>query len=204
MATKVKRAAVLRPAQIWHLLRATEATSRFPERDAVILLLGFTVGMRISEIAQITIADVLFSNGRLRVEVSLREAVTKGCRQRTVYFTSQNLIDAIERYLAHRVERGLGTTLDNTRCRGLHPSLPVVLSRKGYPYSLNRKVRTSATGEQMDYWAADTLQSYVTKLYQEAGLKGASSHSGRRSYASRLIYRGATVEQVSLLLGHQS
>ncbi|HDR8936248.1 TPA: tyrosine-type recombinase/integrase, partial [Burkholderia vietnamiensis] len=40
--------------------------------------------------------------------------------------------------------------------------------------------------------------------YKDAGLKGASSHSGRRSFASRLVYRGATVEEVSLLLGHAS
>jgi len=204
MATKVKRAAVLPPGQIRHLLRATEATSRFPERDAVIILLGFSVGLRITEIAQITVADALFSHGRLRSEVSLREVVTKGRRQRTVYFTGDKLIDALERYLAYRVDRGLGATLDNARYRGLNPDLPLILSRKGYPYSLNRKVRTSAAGEQVDYWAADSLQAYVTKLYRDAGLKGASSHSGRRSFATRLIARGATVEEVSLLLGHRS
>jgi len=133
------------------LLRATEATSRFPERDAVILLLGFSVGMRIAEIARITIADVLFSHGRLRSEVSLREAITKGCRQRTVYFTGRKLIDALERYLAYRVDRSLGATLDDTRYRGLVPALPLILSRTGYPYSLNLKVRTSASGEQLEY-----------------------------------------------------
>ncbi|WP_321820859.1 MULTISPECIES: tyrosine-type recombinase/integrase [unclassified Burkholderia] len=44
----------------------------------------------------------------------------------------------------------------------------------------------------------------MTKLYHDAGLKGASSHSRRHSFASRLIYRGATVQDVSLLLGHAS
>lgn len=48
------------------------------------------------------------------------------------------------------------------------------------------------------------LQAYVIKLYRNAGLKGASPHTGRRSFASRLIYRGATVEEVRLLLGHAS
>lgn len=202
MASKIERAAVLRPGQIAHLLRVTEATSRFPERDAVILLLGFSVGVRITEIAQITVADVLFSHGRLRTEVSLQEVITKGCRQRTVYFTGRKLVDALERYLAYRVDRGLGATLDVSRFRGLNPDLPLILSRKGYPYSLNLKVRTSASGDQVDYWAADSLQAYVTKLYRDAGLKGASSHSGRRSFATRLIDRGADVETVSLLLGH--
>jgi len=77
MATSIKRAAVLRPGQIAHLLRATDATSRFPERDALIILLGFSVGLRISETAQITVADVMFPDGRIRKEVSAREAITK-------------------------------------------------------------------------------------------------------------------------------
>jgi integrase/recombinase XerD len=67
-----KRAVVLRPSQIRHLLRITEATSRNPERDTLVLLLGITCGMRITEIARIEIADVLTQSGTIRAEVSLR------------------------------------------------------------------------------------------------------------------------------------
>lgn len=203
MSTLVKRAAVLSPAQVRHLLRVTEATTRHPERDAVILLLGFSAGMRITEIAQITTADVMFPSGTLRAEVSLRAAITKGCRQRCAYFSGRKLVDALERYLTFRAERDLGTTLAGTTYRGLNPDLPLILSRKGYPYSLNRKVRRSSSGVLVDYWAADSLQSYVTGLYKAAGIK-ASSHSGRRTFATRLLARGASIEQVQLLLGHAS
>ncbi|MFP3506895.1 tyrosine-type recombinase/integrase [Burkholderia sp. SIMBA_062] len=203
MSNTVTRAAVLSPGQIRHLLRVTEATSRHPARDAVILLLGMSVGMRITEVAQLTVADVMFRSGALRTEVSLRAAITKGCRQRAVYFSARKLVDAIERYLAFRVTRELGTTLEKSRFRGLIPDLPLILSRKGYPYSLNRKKRFSADGQLMDYWAADSLQSYVTSLYKAAGIK-ASSHSGRRTFATKLLGRGATIEQVQLLLGHES
>ncbi|KVS13145.1 tyrosine-type recombinase/integrase [Burkholderia multivorans] len=203
MSNTIKRAAVLLPGQIRHLLRVTEATSRHPARDAVILLLGLSVGMRITEVAQITVADIMFRSGTLRREVSLRAAITKGCRQRSVYFSSRKLVDAIERYLEYRVAHELGTTLDRSRFRGLNPDIPLILSRKGYPYALNRKIRISADGEPIDYWAADSLQSYVTGLYKAAGLR-ASSHSGRRTFATRLLGRGATIEQVKLLLGHES
>ncbi|HXZ09111.1 MAG TPA: site-specific integrase [Paraburkholderia sp.] len=194
MSDQIKRAAVVTSRQIKHLLRVTDATSQHPERDSVVLRLGLNVGMRITECALITVADVMFSHGHLRTEISLREAITKGCRQRTVYFTGRKLIDARERYFAYRVQRGLGATLDESRYRGLNSDMPLVLSRTGYPYSLNRKVRVSAAGEQVDYWAADTLQAYVTGLYRDAGLKGATTHTGRRSFATRLINRGATVE----------
>lgn len=46
------QATVLRPGQYRHLLRVTEATSRDPERDILVLLLGIHVGMRFSDIAR--------------------------------------------------------------------------------------------------------------------------------------------------------
>lgn len=66
------QAATLKPSQIRHLLRVTNGTSRHPERDCLVLLLGITCGMRVSEVAQIQVQDVMFSSGVLRTEVSLR------------------------------------------------------------------------------------------------------------------------------------
>ena len=80
--------------------------------------------------------------------------------------------------------------------------LPLVLSRKGYPYSLNRKLRRAESGETVEYWAADSLQAYVTGLYEAAGLKG-SSHSVRRTVPHVLLRRAASIGQVQLLLGHE-
>ena len=74
------QATTLKPGQIRHLLRVTTATSRHPERDCLVLLLGITCGMRVTEIAQIEVQDVLFPSGLIRQEVSLRAAITKGCR----------------------------------------------------------------------------------------------------------------------------
>jgi integrase len=72
MHPHIKRAEVLSPSQIRHLLRVTDATSRHPARDAVVLLLGLACGMRLTEIAQVTVADFYFASGELRREVSLR------------------------------------------------------------------------------------------------------------------------------------
>lgn len=48
-----------------------------------------------------------------------------------------------------------------------------------------------------------SLQSYVTSLYRASGLtNGYSSHSGRRTFASRLIAHGHSLDTVQLLLGH--
>ncbi|QTP37145.1 Tyrosine recombinase XerD (plasmid) [Burkholderia glumae] len=196
------QAATLRPAQIRHLLAVTSATSRHPERDSLVLLLGITCGMRVSEIAQIEIQDVLFPSGAIRSEVSLRAAITKGCRQRCVYLTHPKTVSALECYLGHRIAHGIGIELTAEHYRGLAPSSCLVLASKGRKFAMNTKRRINEAGEPVDYSACDNLQSHITKLYRDAGILGGSSHSGRRSFASNLIEQGHDIETVQQLLGH--
>lgn len=196
------QATTLQPGQIRHLLRVTAATSRHPERDCLVLLLGITAGMRVTEIAQIEVQDVMFPSGALRDEISLRAAITKGCRQRCVYFSHAKAIEALNRYLDYRVTRRLRTTDEPGRYRGLEPASMLILTHKGYKFHLNTKRRVSYAGERVDYLACDSLQSHITKLYRDAGIRGGSSHSGRRTMASRLIAQGHSVATVQQLLGH--
>ncbi len=86
----MSQAAVLRPGQYRHLLHVIKATSRDPERDVFVLLLGIHTGVRVSEIAQIEVGDVLFPSGAIRSEVSLRAIITKGLRQRCIYSTNRD------------------------------------------------------------------------------------------------------------------
>ena len=196
------QATVLRPGQYRHLIRATRATSREPERDVLVLLMGIHMGMRVSEIAQVEVGDFLFMSGKLRQEVSLRAVVTKGCRQRCVYPTNRDLVAALEDYLALRIERRWRMSDDPKRFRGLRADSKLILTFKGYKYSMNCKRRINYAGEQIEYAACDALQSHVTKLYRDAGIKGGSSHSGRRSMASRLLAQGHDLDTIQLMLGH--
>lgn len=196
------QATTLKPGQTRHLLRVTEATSRHPERDRLILLLGITCGLRNSEIAQLEVADVLFPSGTIRSEVSLRAAITKGCRQRCVYLTHRLTIDALQAYLAYRITRGWRMKPTSERYRGMTPDSKLILTLKGQKFYMNTKRRINEAGEQVDYLACDSLQAHVTRLYKDAGIKGGSSHSGRRSYASNLLSKGADIETVQQLLGH--
>lgn len=197
-----KRAAVLLPSQLRHLLRVTEATSRHPERDAVILWLGFSCGLRVTEIARLTVADVMLPSGRLRGEVSLRAEITKGCRQRLAYLTHAKLIAALDRYIDWRKAKHFGCSLDARQFRGLMPETRLILTWKGGPYELSTKRTTNSAGESVEYLAADSLQTYIKGLCRAAGLPLASSHSGRRTFASRLLAAGESLEVVQQLLGH--
>lgn len=49
-----------------------------------------------------------------------------------------------------------------------------------------------------------TLQKWFKSLYDKAGIYGASSHSGRRTFITRLIEQGVSIKSVSHLAGHAS
>jgi site-specific recombinase XerD len=66
--------------------------------------------MRVTEIAQIEVQDLLFQSGAPGDEISWRAAITKGCRQRCVYLSHAKAIKALDRYLDYRVARHLRTT----------------------------------------------------------------------------------------------
>jgi len=131
-----------------------------------------------------------------------RAVLTKGCRQRCVYPTARDLIAAIDDYIALRVERRWRMGDEPTRYRGLRPDSALILTFKGYRYSMNTKRRINEAGKQVDYAACDALQAHVTKLYRDAGIKNGSSHSGRRTMASRLLAGGVELDTVRLMLGH--
>lgn len=198
-----KRALRLNAGQFNRLIKITRATSRYADRDVLVLMLGHHCGLRVTDFPEITVADVMLASGKLRQEVSLREAVTKGCRQRCTYLSSRALIEGLEAYLAYRLAHGFGTELEFTRYRGLLPHQPLIYSGRGAALSQNTKRRTLETGERRDYKACDSLQSHVTILYKRVGIKG-SSHSGRRGFAGKVLAATGDMDTVAVLLGHSS
>jgi integrase len=150
---RMVQATTLQPGQYRHLLRVTKATSRHPERDVAVLLLGIHCGVRVTEIAQIEVSDLLYPSGALKPEVSLRAAITKGCRQRCIYPTNLHLVDALDSYFAYRLKRRLRLGMQG-RYRGLDPDSKLILTLKGQKFHLNTKRRINQIGEQVDYLAS--------------------------------------------------
>lgn len=50
----------------------------------------------------------------------------------------------------------------------------------------------------------NAMQKWFKSLYDKAGITGASSHTGRRTFITRLIEQGADIKAVSKLAGHAS
>jgi integrase/recombinase XerD len=150
----------------------------------------------------VLVEDVLLPSGAVRPEVSLRAAITKGCRQRCVYLTHSDTRAALDAYIEWRWAKGHGTELDRRRYRGLRPQTALIVTRRSGSFALNRKPRQLVGGEIEDYLACDALQSHVSRLYRDAGLGHCSSHTGRRTFANRLLDKGLEPETIQQLLGH--
>jgi integrase/recombinase XerD len=197
-----QKAGVLTGAQPRHLLRVTAATSRMAERDRLLLLLGLTCAMRVLEIARVLVEDVLLPSGAVRPEVSLRASIAKGCRQRCVYLTHGDSMEALVAYIEWRWAKAYATDLDRRRYLGLMPQTALIVTRRGGAFELTHKPRGLVGGETEDYWACDALQAHLSGLYRAAGLGQCSSHAGRRTFANRLLSKGYDPETIQQLLGH--
>lgn len=58
--------------------------------------------------------------------------------------------------------------------------------------------------QKRDGFSANTLCQHFHWLYQRAGLEGASSHSGRRTFITNLAAKGVGVRVLAALAGHRS
>lgn len=74
------------------------ASRSFALRNRVMLLTGYWSGMRVGEIASLSVADVCNADGTVKSEIRLKAEQTKGRHPRTV-FVSQKLRNELQAYL---------------------------------------------------------------------------------------------------------
>ncbi len=147
------------------------------KRNVALLYCSFGLGLRAKEMASLRIRHVLGVDGELLDEINLDGSMTKGNKQRHAYLTNPKVADAIRDYLNER-RKGEGILFNF--------DAPLFRSQKGGQFSPN------------------TLQQLFHRMYAKARLQGASSHSGRRTFATTLIEKGVDIKAVSTLMGHAS
>jgi len=102
------------------LLLATASRSAFPERDTLALLLTLTAGLRLAEIAGLTLSSIIYQDGALTHLLVLG----KGNKERVVP-TNERLNQALDAYLPERATKAQSL---------LQPSEALLLSQRG-PFS---------------------------------------------------------------------
>lgn len=169
----MKQARVPTDAEFKRVL-AVVAQSKHAGRNRMALMLSYLAGLRVGEIAGLTVGDVFESDHSVREQLRLSTAITKGGYARAV-FLSERLRKEIQRYRRDCFEAELPA-----------PSLPLLVTQKRTAFSAN------------------TLCQLMGQLYRQAGLDGATSHSGRRWFITRLAHSGVSAKVIMELAGHRN
>src|SRR6266508_4261495 len=169
------RAAVLSAPQVRRVLRIARSRSRHAARAEAALAMSLGLGLRAKELTSLKWVDVYDAEGRVRPVLHLRAAYTKGGRTRDVFLSSPALRRVLSKY-------GEGRWLLSARAS----PAPLFPSQKGGPMTLASMAR------------------FLKALYREAGVSGASSHSGRRTLITRLVERGIDLKAIAEIAGHRS
>jgi len=163
------QASVLNDNEIRRVFRIIE-TTRHAKRNRLVFVLSLFAGLRVGEIAALTVGDVATSDGETRREIKLSAHQTKGSKGRTVV-------------LSKRVRAEISAYLNLKLIKDANAPL-IASQRNGRPFS------------------AVTLSMLFKDIYDLAGLR-TSSHSGRRTFATRLNSRGVGMRTIQKLMGHR-
>ncbi|TBM41325.1 tyrosine-type recombinase/integrase [Vibrio cholerae] len=169
------------------------------ELKRVVIALSFST-LRVSELAQITVDDVIMPTGRIKDEVYLRASLCKRKKARSIWLSKLSK-QMIQEWIDYRKAHNWATTFDD-KYQGLNPCSKLVLNNRGRSYSMKRKTRINQVGDRVDYSACDVLEIMIRNIYQRTGFKGCSSHSGRRSAATIMNQKGIALDVIQRTLGH--
>jgi integrase/recombinase XerD len=164
------QAKTLTQAELDQVLRYV-STKRYSKRDRALILTSFWSGMRVGEIAQLKMCDVVNEDGTIKNEIKLSGNITKNNKSRIVFFP-QKLKAEILDYLTTRMIK--------------NPEIPLF-----------------HTDDRLGF-TPNSLCQWFFWTYKRAGINGASSHSGRRTFITTLANKGISVRVLASLAGHSS
>ena len=155
-------------------------TRKHAVRDRAMVLMTYWAGMRIGEVAATKLKDVLASDGTVKHEINLTAEQTKGKYARTVVLADK-LRNEIKAYLQTRFDTKELIALTYSD----HINQPLFATQKRAGFNNN------------------TACYHFHMLYKAAGLSGASSHSGRRSFLTNLSAKAVPLKVLMELAGHR-
>ena len=169
-----KQAKTLTATELRRVLDYT-ATRKHSARNRALLMTTHLSGMRVGEVASLRNSDVLDAEGNIRTEIRLSAEQTKGNEARVV-FVNDKLRKELELYTRF---------MDKAN---INPVVKFFYSQK----------------KASDGFTANTLTQFFHYLYKRAGVDGASSHSGRRTFITNLASKGVGVRVLMSLAGHKN
>lgn len=177
----MSQAKVLTEKEVRKVLLFIASRKHSTRNRAMFVLLNQT-GMRVGELANLRISQVINQYGEIVEEIRLAPDQTKGSRGRTVVL-SVKAQEEIKSYLQTRFKLNnlLAVTMTDT----------------------SRALFTTQKNPSRGF-TPSTLARHFHYMYKGAGIIGASSHSSRRTFLTTLSEMGVSVRVLMDLAGHRS
>ncbi|MCE2597187.1 site-specific integrase [Motilimonas cestriensis] len=204
-AGKKKAAVVESKKQLKHLLWAA-SRGKTGNRTLCVVWFLFGSGLRVNEVAQLTVADVIHESGQIKDSFTIRGTTTKTSKPRVGYIVARGHKQAVSDWITQRLEEGAMTS-GAAEFGGLKPDSPLILSKRGKSWrtlAFNEKRYKDKDGNERSTLVCSSLENLIRNLFKSAGLHGGSSHSGRRTLATWLYRKGYDLELIQDILGHES
>lgn len=173
-----KQAKTLTKGQV-DSLTAFLLTRRHGLRDQTVFLLSVRAGLRAKEIANLKWSMIITPEGEVGDEIHLTNTASKGRSGRVIPLNKQ---------LRENLEQMLAAARQDRR---FHPAMSYVV-----------------TTERSAHTSPQAVVNMFKRWYEDIGLLGCSSHSGRRTFitnaARKISTVGGSLRDVQMLAGHSS
>ena len=173
-----KQAKTLTKGQV-DSLTAFLLTGRYGLRDQTVFLLSVRAGLRAKEIANLKWSMIVTANGEVGDAIHLTNTASKGRSGRVIPLNKQLRENLNQMLVAARQDRRF------------HPALSYVV-----------------TTERSAHTSPQAVVNMFKRWYDDIGLLGCSSHSGRRTFitnaARKISTVGGSLRDVQILAGHSS
>ena len=148
-------------------------TTKNPRRNRAMVMMTYLAGLRVGEVAKLTIGCVVDPHWQVKREIHLQASQTKGNHARVV-LVSEKLMHELADYIALRKK----TTTERR---------DPLFSPEGC----------------ISAFSVDSLTHRFHDFYRKAGFDNASSHSGRRTFITQLASKGVGARVLQELAGHR-
>ncbi|MCG7875165.1 MAG: site-specific integrase [Candidatus Thiodiazotropha endolucinida] len=190
------------PSQLSHLLFVA-SRGDLGRRNVAILWMLFGTGMRINEVAQLIVSDVIYPTGKLKNYFVIPGNYTKTAKLRPAYIKVRQQREALTVWIEQRLEEKAFLS-DDDSYGGLRGDSPLFLSKKGkwrkFAFNVKRYRTKDGTKETM---VCASLENTIRDIIKKAGFQSGSSHSGRRSLATLMDRNNYDLGLIQRILGHE-
>ncbi len=171
----IGKAEVLKEYDVRNVLNMIKSMDN-PQRNRIIFLLSYLVGMRVCNIQKLQISDVFDDNGKVFDKIVLSKDKNKFHKIAEYYLNDEMKKELINYY----------KFLKNDKMK---------LCENDY------LIQSNKTGK---YLRKESIVRIFRQIYDKCGLAKCRSHSGRRTFITDLCDKGVAIQVVSKLVNHKS